>query len=271
MKQRPHSVRRAAPAFVDPMPIADTGVKSAVRVMQVLEFFDQIQRDARVSEIVEHLGYPQSSTSALLKSLVQTGYLDYLPTTRSYMPSPRLALLGSWIGGSPVRDGSIGRMMDELSEETGETILLASSNGIYAKYIHVVQATNSLRLHVPLGTQRTLVWSAMGAALLSDMSDDAIRLLVRRTNAEAPSGQKTVNIEKTIDNVNQFRKNGYFFSRGMVIPGAGVISMRLPIRSAEPGRPLAIGIGGLLDSIEDRERRLVRLLRNAIDRYIDQT
>lgn len=269
MKRRPST---APPiVLINSAPNAQSGVKSAVRVMQVLEFFDQVQRDARVSEVVEHLGYPQSSTSALLKSLVQIGYLDYLPNTRSYIPSPRLALLGSWIGGSPVRDGSIGRMMDELNAETGETIILASINGIYAKYIHVIQATSPLRLHVPLGTQRPLVWSAMGSALLSDVSDDAIRLLVRRTNAEATPGQKPVDVRKTLENVNQIRKTGYLFTRGMVVPGAGMISMRLPIGSMGSGRPLAVGIGGLLDSLEHNERRIVRLMRNAIDRYIEQT
>jgi DNA-binding IclR family transcriptional regulator len=249
---------------VKPAASTDAGVKSAVRVMQVLELFDEIQRDAPVSEVVERLGFPQSSTSALLKSLVQTGYLDYLPGTRTYVPSARVALLGSWIGGSPVHDGSLGRMMDHLSAETGETIVLASSNGIYAKYIHVIQATNPMRLHLPLGSLRLLVCSAMGAALLRDVSDDAIRLLVRRTNADTSLVQKPVDVRQTLENVDEFRKRGYFFSRGLVTPGAGLIAMRLPAYSANPGRPLAIGIAGLLDSLEKQERRLVRVLRDAI-------
>jgi len=253
----------------DTTPSAGAGVKSAVRVMQVFELFDQLQRDARVSEMVEYLGFPQSSTSALLKSLVQTGYLEYLPSTRSYIPTPRIALLGSWIGGSPIRDGSIGRMMDELNAETGDAIALACISGIFAKYIHVVQATNLMRMHVPIGSQRFLVWSAMGVPLLSDMSDDAIRLLVRRTNAEASSRQKSIDINQTLTHVEQFRKRGYFFSRGLVTPGAAIICMRLPPNSASPDRPLAIGIGGLLEKMDKQEARYVRLLRDAIGRYIN--
>jgi len=245
------------------------GVKSAVRVMQVFEFFDQLQRDARVSEIVEHLSFPQSSTSSLLRSLVQTGYLEYLPSTRSYIPTPRLSLLGSWIGGSPIRDGSIGRMMDELSAETGEAIILACSNGIFAKYIHVVEATSLIRMHVPIGSQRFLVWSAMGFALLSHLSDDAIRLLVKRTNAEAPPRQKAIDVNQTLAYVEQFRKRGHFFSRGLVTPGAGMICMRLPPNSTSPDRPLALGIGALVDTIDQHEARFVRIMRNAIARYID--
>ena len=244
------------------------GVKSAVRVLRILEFFDQIQRDARVSEIVERLSFPQSSTSALLRSLVRAGYLDYSPATRTYAPTARVVLLGAWVGGSPMRDGSLLRMMEELSAETGETVLLSSPNGVFAQYIYVIQATNSMRLHVLLGSQRPLVWSASGTALLSDASEETVRLLVRRTNAEAPPGQKPIDVRQTLANLDLYRKQGYFFSRGMVVQGAGVLAMRLPETSGNPGRPLAIGIGGLSETIEKSEKRIVSLMRDAIGRYV---
>jgi hypothetical protein len=69
-------------------PRAKGTVKSAGRVLQIFEFFDEIQREARVAEIAERLAFPQSSTSILLKCLVDLGYLDYLPEARSFLPSP---------------------------------------------------------------------------------------------------------------------------------------------------------------------------------------
>ena len=49
-------------------------VKSAARVLAILEYFDDLQRPSTVTEIAEELTYPQSSTSALLRSLVSMGY-----------------------------------------------------------------------------------------------------------------------------------------------------------------------------------------------------
>ncbi len=253
--------------IVDQGPSTDAGVKSAVRVMRVLEYFDEVQRDLRLNEIVQHLHFPQSSTSALLKSLVQTGYLDYLPATRTYTPSPRVALLGSWIGGSAMHDGGLMRMMEELSAETGETIVLSSSSGIYAKYIHVIQATNPMRLHVPVGSQRLLACSGIGVPLLADLTDEAIRLIVRRTNAEAPAGRKLIDVAQTLANVEFFRKKGNFLSRGMGTAGTFLVSMRLPNDSTVPGRPIAIGIGGLLHMITGQEQRFLGVLRDAVRRY----
>jgi len=271
MKRRSKLARDELPVLFDEASNITGTVKSAVRVMQVFEFFDQVQRDAHISEIVEHLGFPQSSTSALMKSLVRCGYIEYLPLTRTYTLTPRVALLGSWIEGSPLKDGSIGRMMDELNAETSEAIVLACSNGIYSKYIHVVEASSLIRMHVPIGTTRLLVWSTTGVALISQMSDEAIRLLVKRTNAQAPSTRRPIDANQTLVHVDQYRKRGYFFSRGLMTSGAGMISMRLPPTSAGPDRPLAIGIGGPVDTIQKQETRIVRLLRDAIAKYIKIT
>ena len=71
-------------------------VKSAIRVFEVLEFFDEVQRDASLSDIARRLGYPVSSTSMLLQSMVDAGYLVQ-GEKRVYRPTPRVTLLGSWV------------------------------------------------------------------------------------------------------------------------------------------------------------------------------
>ena len=124
-------------------------VKSAGRVLQILELFDEIQREARVCEIAEHLNFPQSSTSALLKSLTRLGYIDYDPAERTFLPTPRVTLLGSWLDKGPVRDGSLVRMLEHLSEATGDTVILAARNAIFSQYIRVLQARTAIRFHVP--------------------------------------------------------------------------------------------------------------------------
>jgi len=72
-------------------------VKSAVRVLEVLELFDRLQREASVGEVARELGYPVSSTSMLLGSLLERGYLRHGPDQRTYFPTPRVTLLGAWI------------------------------------------------------------------------------------------------------------------------------------------------------------------------------
>jgi len=264
-KDRSTARRASEVSVVDATTEKHAVVKSAARVLRILAIFDDLQRKMRVGEIAERAGYPQSSTSVLLQSLAKLGYLAFDPVDRSYIPTVQVALLGSWIANGMAADGTVGRLMDELSEETGATITLASRNGIYAQYVHVIQATDTLRLHTPTGTNRLLVWSAAGFALLRDVSDDEIRILVRRTAAEQSIYK--LDIKQVLENVREFRRQGYFFSRELVTAGGGHISMRLPLAETKGQHALAIGVSGWIEDIERRKTRIIRAMRAAIHRH----
>jgi DNA-binding IclR family transcriptional regulator len=249
-------------------PPATGSVKSAGRVLRILEFFDEIQREARVAEIAERLSFPQSSTSILLNCLVDLGYMDYLPESRSFLPSPRVTLLGTWLDKGPVRNGSLIRMLEEISHKTGDTVIVAARNGIFSQYIHVLQARSAMRFHVPHGTRRLVVWSATDFALLTKCTDNEIRALCTRTNAEAPSGQPRVEINQVLENVRQTRRDGYFFSTGLVTPGAGSIAVPLPDGIDGRDRALTVAVSGILGEIARREKDIVELLHDVAKRYL---
>jgi DNA-binding IclR family transcriptional regulator len=243
-------------------------VKSAARVLQVFEFFDEIQRDARVAEIAERLAFPQSSTSILLRSLVDLGYMDYLPESRSFLPSPRVTLLGTWLDKGPVRNGSLIRMLEEISLATGNTIIIAARNGIYSQYVHVLQARTAIRFHVATGARRLVVWSATGFALLIGTADAEVRALCARTNAEAIPGQPRIDVSRVLENLAQIRADGYFFSRELVTPGSGSIAVPLPDGIDGHNRALTVAVSGILDDIARREHDIVALLHDVIGRYL---
>ena len=52
-------------------------VKSARRVFEFLEYFARVQRAVSVAELAAHHAYPNSSVSALMRSMVTLGYLSY--------------------------------------------------------------------------------------------------------------------------------------------------------------------------------------------------
>lgn len=267
MPARTRRVRPPLPTIVDAASGRDAVVKSAARVLRVLEFFDDVQREARLSEISRRLDLPASSASVLLHSLVRLGYLSHDRGRRTFQPTLRVGMLGSWTTGTLADDGWITRMLQDLSSGTGETISIAARNGIYAQYIRVVQATNALRIHVPTGTRRLLVWSAAGFALLSEADEKEVAALVRRTNVEEGPGRDRIELRRVLANIDRLRRQGYFFSRGLVTPGGGHIAMRLPPAGTEPQKPIyALGVAGWVERIERNEKRIVRLMRSTLRR-----
>jgi DNA-binding IclR family transcriptional regulator len=256
------------PIADDVRPRVTARVKSAARVLEVLELFDVLQREARATEIAERLAIPQSSSSVLLGCLVELGYLDYEPSTRTFLPSTRVAMLGSWLDNGPVRDGRLIRMLEHLSQSTGDTVILAARNGLFSRYIQVIQARKPLRFHVPPGSRRLLVWSGLGFVLLSGLPNEDIRRIVHRSNAEAETDATPVDFTDSIAEVERARQQGYFLSRGFLTAGAGSISMRLPGSIDRWDRPLAVCIAGPLDDIVAREGEIVVILREAIGRFL---
>jgi DNA-binding IclR family transcriptional regulator len=256
------------PRIREPLPQEQKTVKSAGRVLEILEYFDDVQQPATVMEVADTLGYPQSSTSALLRSLVALGYLDYDRYKRTYVTSHRVALLGSWVNSDFISEGSVISLMKEMSDLTGDTIILAMRNGLYVQYIHVIQATSAARLHVTLGTTRPLVASGTGYAMLSTMTDHEIRRIVMRVNADAEDGKPHIKLAEVMQHVEHARTTGYAFSCDLVTRGGGMIAAPLP--GPHGSHPLVIGIGGISEVMRAREAELAGMLTGCIGARLGQ-
>lgn len=240
-------------------------IKSAGRAVQILELFDVLQRRACVTEISSLLGYPQSSTTMLLRSLVTMGYLNYDSRMRTYVTSKRVALLGKWAASDMVGDGSITRVMRRVNERTGQAVVLATRSGQMARYIHVIQATASVRLFVVQGSVRPLVRSGTGYALLSLMPDPDVRRLIMRTNAEGGVEGELVRMSEVLENVQQVRERGYALTISLATPDAGMLAVPLPSWLAqETDHSGVIGIGAASSVLTEQRDEFVRILQEEL-------
>lgn len=244
-------------------------VKSAVRVLEVFQLFDRIQRAATVSEIARELGYPLSSTSVLLSNLTEMGYLCHGADQRSYFPTPRVTLLGTWIAPVLAPSGDVLRLMSELGEQTSETIILAAPTRDLVQYLHVVPASTTMRMHVGPGTTRSLLSSGLGRLLLSTMPDDKVRHLVLRHNEGAGAAESSVSLSALRRDLATIRTQGYSLTLKGVTPGAAVLGMLLP--EAINGVPLAVGIGGWSRSMRVQLPHYLTLLRGSLQRHLKNT
>ncbi|PVX28599.1 IclR family transcriptional regulator [Sphingomonas pokkalii] len=245
----------------------DQIVKSAGRVLRILELFDVLKREALVSEVSELLEMPQSSTSVLLRSLVVMGYLSYNAPTRAFAPTTRVALLGSWVNGPLLSDGPLIRLMHRLNVRTGQAVVLAVRNHVWSQYIHVVQATSPVRLYVVKGSRRPLACSATGLTLIADLPDSEIKRIGVRYNAEPQEVDVKVPVATLLDRVQAVRDNGYAFQHDTVTAGAGVIAMRLPQLEKSEER-LSIGIAAPTEILRDNKDEFVLALHEEIGSHL---
>lgn len=241
-------------------------VKSAVRTLEILEFFDEHQKPANVVTVSEGLGYPQSSTAALLRSLVTLGYLQYDARARTYMPTDRVSLLGSWINPPLFEDGALLRMMRAIQSRTGQLVLIGARNGDFAQYVHVLKRPEAVEHHIQTGMKRPIATSGVGLVLLSSMPDAEVKRLVHRMNAYAAEIGDKVDVTELLGWLTRVRRRGYAFSRNRVVENYGMIAIKLP--SELTSRLLVIGIGGCVSTLEERETELVSIAREEMANYL---
>lgn len=239
--------------------------RSIKRTLEVLEYFDGEKPAAAVGEISRELGYPQSSTSILLKSLMSLGYLSYDESSRTYRPTARVAMLGRGVRPYFFGDGSVMAAMNELSQKTGELVILAARSGLYIHYVHVIPATNPLRMHLRAGAVRPLVGSAVGHLFLSGLSDVEVEKAIARTLANN-SSQPWPNPHAVRQEVAQIRLSGHILSTSTVTPGGGVLGMLLPDNVDH--QALAICLGGVQSVLIENTDRFVAYMTDAINRHI---
>ncbi|MGP8119874.1 MAG: IclR family transcriptional regulator [Xanthobacteraceae bacterium] len=227
--------------------------------MAILEYFRENKRAATVGDVAGALGLPQSSTTMLLQSLLKLGYLDYTAQTRKFRPTFRVAVLGSWIQRSLFESGPLTDTMDAIGNALGETVALGLQNGPHMQYVHIVVPDEGVLLAVRVGILRPMTCSALGRMLLIRKTNDEIRAIVRRNNADAEDSAHRVQEQQFMTEIESIRSQGFAESRGKMTPGANVIAMQVP--DQPDTAPLAIGVGGPMMRIEERRDEILRVMR----------
>lgn len=230
-------------------------IKSAERTLALFELFSRQQAPFTVGETSQQLNIPQASASMLLRNLTDLGYLEYNRASRTFIPSIRVALLGSWIDRRFEAAGSIGARLSELQQQTSLTAFIGIQNGTQAQYLLSQTSQDPGRLVVMSGEFRSLTQSAMGQALLAMMPDEKARSWIRRCNAEAAHSLEVVSERACLDEIGRVRRRGFAETSGRITPGVGAIAMTF--KSPMGDQPLAVGVGGPLGPLQKGRDKLL--------------
>jgi DNA-binding IclR family transcriptional regulator len=240
-------------------------IKSAARTLEILELFHERRTPLRLTDIFEKLSYPQSSTTALLKSMVVLGYLNYDRVGRTYFPTPKVAALGDWVNHHLFGTGELLRLMAAVFEQTDETVVISAQNDIFIQHVRVLQPAHAFKLPPTEGSMRLLTHSAAGLVLMSQMAPKAVDKLCRHINAHETDRTKRVDLDELVEQLQWIRREGYSLLAGFPLPEAAAIAIPLP-RSAH-GAPLTLGVGGLNSRIARSRSDILRTMRQAVAAY----
>lgn len=240
--------------------MSGSAVKSATRAIEILERFKAARQPQAMSDIAGALGYPASSTTVLLKTLIGLGYLSFDRRSRLYFPTPKVTALGDWIPNALFGGGRYLEAMRDVHAATGESVALITANDVYLQYVQIIQSVHPLRFHIDEGTLRPLTQSAQGWMLMSTMPDKTIDNVVRRANIATPVTDR-VTLADMMARITRIRAEGYASAENIPLLGGATICVLLP-GEINHG-PAVLGLGGALERVRQNHARYLAVLRRA--------
>ena len=183
-------------------------VKSAARILDVLELMARLGTGIRLNELARQLGIPRSSASGLMATLVQRGYVETRADGFHLISNYRTA---GWVGGMT---GALLRVsqpvMRQLAEQTEESAFLGMPEpDMSIRYISKETGHSPISYDVELNVERAAYSTTIGMIVLAGLKRAALDRYFKTHELRAATPH-TVTDEATIRQwLDQARERGY--------------------------------------------------------------
>ncbi len=217
-------------------PERQTRVKSAERVLDIIEALSKELRGLSFTELQRILALPKSSLHELLNILTARGYLEYDGFSRKYMLGIRV-----WESGQAyLRHHDLVRealpVMQGIVHTVNETAQLAILDGVENVYLAKVDSSHALRLQSEVGRRLYAHATGLGKVLLAHLTYE--ELLARLPDAQLPRFTSNTITTKTdlFEELAKIGERGFAVDLQEYTPGVSCVAV--PICQS-PGRAVA--------------------------------
>ena len=183
-------------------------VKSADRVMAVLDLIAE-QGSLSFGEIAERLELPKSSAHSLLHTMESRHYLRHDPGAKSYRLGSRIWELAQAFHEVDDLRTLMKPLMDEVVEHTGETVQLATLEGVSAVYLALSESPHPMKLTSRAGARLPAYTSAIGKALLASLDPQEAARRLDGAELDKLTDHTIVSVPALLEELERTRERGY--------------------------------------------------------------
>ncbi|WP_159595119.1 IclR family transcriptional regulator [Hydrogenophaga sp. BPS33] len=217
-----------------------SNVKSALRVLKVLEFFAQTRKPATAADLRRHLDLPKSSCSALMETLRRAGFLYPVGRESGYYPTRRWLELAHAVSENDPVLQALEPMLEEVRDGSGETVILSKMMDQQVLYLDVVECTHEVRIAARSGELKPLYASAAGRALLSTLPDEERAVLIKSLDYKPYTSATSKGPAELEARIQAGLAQGWFLAIGE--HRDDTISLSMPLQLGSQHYAVTIGI-----------------------------
>ncbi len=249
---------------------AHAQVKSAARVLDILEYLARSERESTLTEIATTLGLPKSSTWLLLQTLTARGYLDSAsPSGPFALGSKVMALAGAYTRKATLLQ-SFPAVAGALVDACGETVQLAALTGIEVLYLAKQDGTRPVRLVSDTGKRIPAHAPALGKILLAALSDRELEERFCSCSFPKLTSNTIASLPQLKQELAMVRSRGYAIDNEEVVDG--LLCFAAPVRDASgkvvAGMSVSVPKNRVVDGDADHFVALIRQAAQELSRRI---
>lgn len=243
--------------------MSDKVIKSVGRVFEILQMFERERRPLGAIEIARELGYPHTSTLAILKSIQALGYLSLDREGWTFLPTYALPHLTEWVSESLHGEVGIMNVLASLHQEMGETINLSRQSSEFIKIVYGLESTKNVSISVRQGVLMPINGSHTGMVALASLPDDEVARIIRKLQSVKYPEARAMTVKQAFEEVSVIRKARFAPGYDMYISGIGAVCF--PVRSDVGGRSYVVGVVGPSDRIRAEEKQIIKAAEQALE------
>jgi DNA-binding IclR family transcriptional regulator len=240
-------------------------IESVDNVLRLLLMVSR-QRQVRVSEASAELGTAVSTAHRMLAMLAHHGFVVQDPDSKAYKAGHVLLRIGlSSVHNLDIRT-LLRPFLEELREETEETVHAAILQGNEVMFIDCVESPMALRVTSRVGTLMWAHCTSVGKAWLACESDDFLRGLYPSPKLPAITPDSLTSRAALMTELAEVRRLGYAHNEGESEVGVGSVSAAVcdlrgkPVASISISVPLARMTEGRWDLLAKAVLRTCRAI-----------
>jgi DNA-binding IclR family transcriptional regulator len=233
------------------------GVKSARRVLEVLEYLAESSSGATFPQLADGLGLPKSSLHALLATLMEQGWIYLHEPTRKYRIGLRLWQVAQSFSGLDSLAHHALKHLEAVRDEVNETVQLAVLEGIDNVYIAKVESDHPLRLVSQVGTRLPAYATGLGKVLLAYLEPAEFRRRMAKVTIERFTTRTVPTIKALEEGLADIRMRGYGEDEGEYTPGVHCVAVPIFGREGEIAAAMSCSIPMARFGGTDKERAVL--------------
>lgn len=236
--------------------------------LNILTLFDKDHPAMSISEIASRLGFPESTVYRYIATLKSWRLIEEDSKPGCYRLGPKILELARVVRQRSIIDISF-PIMEQLSNQTGETVILASIYDRKGICLEKVEGYHNLRVSFERGTTFHLHAGATGKVLMAYLNEEEQDSIIKEVGLPKFTENTITDPKRLKVELKKIREDGFAVSDGEVHQGVRAIAA--PIFNSK-GRIIAdLSLGAPIHRLEgSRKEETIQLVTNAAREITEQ-